>query len=123
LHIPIKILGACRFGADDAHGRTFGIGTEDAHDAGRDAEVHAAGNDGLLRFAGALGVHDFELKAVLLKMPARWPISDTEVSQLPRWPIASFTLSWADAAEAAQNVKAANTPASVVFLIVNPPWN
>src|SRR5436309_3797704 len=32
-----------------------------------------------------------------LKMPARWPISETEVSQLPRWPTASLTVSSADA--------------------------
>src|ERR1041385_8487099 len=33
-------------------------------------------------------------------MPARWPISDTDVSQLPRWPTASLTVSSADAAPA-----------------------
>src|SRR4029079_2691058 len=32
-----------------------------------------------------------------LKMPARWPTSDTEVSQLPRWPIVSLSVSCAAA--------------------------
>ena len=32
-----------------------------------------------------------------MNIPARWPISDTLVSQLPRCPIASFTLSAAEA--------------------------
>src|ERR1700752_2616750 len=33
-----------------------------------------------------------------LKVPARWPISETDVSQLQRCPTASLTVSWACAA-------------------------
>src|SRR5438477_8145546 len=37
------------------------------------------------------------VRPCFLKMPARWPISETDVSQLPRWPTASLTVSSADA--------------------------
>src|ERR1700686_1931612 len=51
-------------------------------------------------------------------MPASWPTSDTDVSQLPRWPTASFTLSSADAAvDAPNSVSIAIVQASVFFLI------
>src|SRR5438105_15736350 len=53
-----------------------------------------------------------------LKMPASWPTSDIEVSQLPRCPIASFTLSSAWAADTLINVTAASAQARVTFLIV-----
>src|SRR5436190_13322436 len=47
-----------------------------------------------------------------LKMPSFWPISATDVSQLPRWPIASFSVSWANAGAPAANANAATTPAT-----------
>ena len=36
-----------------------------------------------------------------LKMPARWPTSEIDVSQLPRWPAAILSVSWANAASCA----------------------
>src|SRR6188472_2986994 len=54
-----------------------------------------------------------------LKMPARWPTSDTEVSQLPRWPIASLTVSCADAAPPSS--ANASAQAMVLAFIVLPP--
>src|ERR1044072_5193541 len=54
-----------------------------------------------------------------LKMPARWPTSDTEVSQLPRWPIASFTASCADAAPPSS--ANASAQAMVLAFIILPP--
>src|SRR5207244_11164815 len=51
-------------------------------------------------------------------MPASWPTSDIEVSQLPRCPTASFTLSSARAADTLIKVTAASAQASVIFLIV-----
>src|ERR1044072_4825040 len=54
-----------------------------------------------------------------LKMPARWPTSDTDVSQLPRWPIASFTVSCADAAPPSS--ANASAQAMVLAFIVLPP--
>src|SRR3954469_15239046 len=50
-------------------------------------------------------------------MPARWPISDTEVSQLPRCPTASLTVSSACAALASS--ASAATAALVIF--IHPP--
>src|SRR6187397_2652783 len=55
----------------------------------------------------------------LLKMPARWPTSDTDVSQLPRWPIASLTVSCADAAPPSS--ANASAQAMVLAFIVLPP--
>src|SRR5262245_11612377 len=46
-------------------------------------------------------------------MPALEPRCAIDVSQLPRWPMVSFSLSWADAGEAAESsVAAANATAS-----------
>src|ERR1019366_3704014 len=57
-----------------------------------------------------------------LKMPASWPTSDTEVSQLPRWPTASFTVSSANAAVAVpSSVSAASAQLSLFFIIVSSP--
>src|SRR5882757_6714831 len=57
-----------------------------------------------------------------LKMPARWPISANEVSQLPRWPIAS--LSWSSARAAGPAIvtdsAAAMAPSLVSGLMVPP---
>src|SRR4051812_34434265 len=49
-------------------------------------------------------------------MPARWPISETDVSQLPRWPTASFRVSSA-AAGAVPNSASASAPAIVCAFI------
>src|ERR1043165_52979 len=54
-----------------------------------------------------------------LKMPARWPTSDTDVSQLPRCPIASFMVSCADAA--LPSSANASAQAMVLAFIVLPP--
>src|ERR1041384_5046700 len=54
-----------------------------------------------------------------LKMPARWPTSDTDVSQLPRWPIASLTVSCADAASPSS--ANASAQAMVFAFITLPP--
>src|SRR3954467_10084624 len=52
-------------------------------------------------------------------MPARWPISDTDVSQLPRWPTASLTVSSADAA-LAKSEAAASTAGKNAFIALLP---
>src|SRR5215216_766556 len=49
-------------------------------------------------------------------MPARCPISETEVSQLPRWPIASLSVSCAKAASASS--VSAIAPTKVLSFIV-----
>ena len=53
-NVPVKIGCAGGFGTDDAHGSALGIRGEHAHDSGRDADVRAAGDDGLQRLASAL---------------------------------------------------------------------
>src|SRR5712672_4748024 len=50
-------------------------------------------------------------------MPARWPISANEVSQLPRWPIAS--LSWSSARAAGTAIVAHSAAASAPSLVSN----
>src|SRR3954471_21558240 len=59
------------------------------------------------------------VRPCFLKMPARWPISDTDVSQLPRWPTASLTVSSADAA-LAKSKAAASTAAKAAFIVILP---
>src|SRR6187401_3755225 len=52
-----------------------------------------------------------------LKMPALSPTCDTAVSQLPRWPMASFKVSWAAACEALSAANAAaQTSADAVLM-------
>src|ERR1700738_599564 len=62
------------------------------------------------------------MRPCFLKMPARWPISETDVSQLPRWPTASFTVSSA-AAKLAEpsSASAPSAPAMAFALIEFPP--
>ncbi len=67
LHVPVQIAGASGLGADDAHRRAFGIGAEHAHDTRGDADIDAAGDDRLLRLAGALRVDHLKHEAVLLE--------------------------------------------------------
>src|SRR5215470_11886197 len=55
-------------------------------------------------------------------MPIRWPISDTEVSQLPRWPIASLSLSCARADWLAVTAIIVATQASRFRVVMIPPW-
>src|SRR3954468_9837527 len=52
-------------------------------------------------------------------MPARWPISDTDVSQLPRCPTASFSVSCADAVSIPNTVSAASA-ATKTFIGISP---
>ena len=69
--VPVEVGRAGRLGADDAHRRTFGKRAEHAHDTGRDADVDAAGDHRLLRFAAALRPEDLERQPVLLEDAAR----------------------------------------------------
>src|SRR5687767_8342129 len=48
-----------------------------------------------------------------LKMPARFPSSGTEVSQFPRCPTASFTVSWAAAGRLPKAIAEAVAAASI----------
>src|SRR5262252_625227 len=51
-------------------------------------------------------------------MPARWPISDTEVSHRVRWPTASLSVSCAETSEAADAIRtAAEQPSTVSFFM------
>src|SRR5262249_8345401 len=82
LHVPEQVAGASDLRADDAHGCAFGEGAEHAHDADADADVDAAGDHGLLRLAGALGIEQLEREAVLLEdAPAIPDLGDASVPQ------------------------------------------
>src|SRR5262245_23238746 len=57
-------------------------------------------------------------------MPARWPSSDTDVSQLPRWPIVSLRVSCADADAKGPSASAlqAATSSTFRFLTTSSLW-
>jgi len=65
-HVPVGVL-AGRLGADDADRRAFRIGAEHAQRADRHADIDVAGDHGLHRLPGALGVQNLELQPMLLE--------------------------------------------------------
>ena len=69
-NIPKQIGGAGGLGADDAHRCALRVCGEHAHDSGRDADVDAARDHRLLRFAAALRIQDLEAQSVLFENPS-----------------------------------------------------
>ena len=68
-HIPVEVGCSGGLGSDHPHRCAFGIGAQNTHDTGGNADIDAARNRGLLGLARTLRIDDFEFEAVLLEYP------------------------------------------------------
>ena len=101
-HVPEEVGRAGGLGADDADRRALRVRGKHAHDAAGATPMSTLPEITACCVSPPPCVHSISsTRPCFLKMPARWPTSEIDVSQLPRWPAAIFSVSCACAATAA----------------------